>query len=224
MLRPVEVEVDSDTIAVEVEIDNTAIVLSVVDRPLDSEAMPLDADVDSIVRLLSVVDRPLDKDAMPLDAEVDKEVIVLSVVEATSCRAPFGIGRSRADRPRRDILDLTLGPGGAHRHHAGRRAGKRAECHPSIVTVLTLVATLVVAPAPSATLLATVTWAPEPSATPSLAEASTTAVSPIAIPTRGRGLGRVAERHAALPRRDGRIADRHRPIGGGPVAVPSAVA
>ncbi|AOJ11163.1 chromosome segregation ATPase [Burkholderia mayonis] len=55
VLRPVEVDVDSELM-----------LLLVADRPVDSELSPVEADVDNEVTALLVVDRPVDSELTPL--------------------------------------------------------------------------------------------------------------------------------------------------------------
>ncbi|KWK58491.1 hypothetical protein WM15_01960 [Burkholderia ubonensis] len=60
----------------DVEVDNDATVLFVVDNPVDSDVMPVDAEVDSDVIELVAVDSPV-------EVEVDR--LLIAVFVANSC-------------------------------------------------------------------------------------------------------------------------------------------
>ncbi|WP_247873576.1 hypothetical protein [Burkholderia sp. LS-044] len=84
-----EIAVDSELVAVELDVDSDVTELFVLDRPVDSELAVVDVEVDNDVMLLVTLDSPVDNELTPVDSElavvdvdVDNDVTLLFVLDS----------------------------------------------------------------------------------------------------------------------------------------------
>ncbi|WDD91001.1 hypothetical protein Bsp3421_000890 [Burkholderia sp. FERM BP-3421] len=102
LLFVVDKPVDSDEIPVDVEVDNDAMELFADDRPVEVE-------VDSEVTVLFVVDRPVDNELIPVDVDVDK--LLIAVFVANNCEPLIASVLVAVTRPAATFVICRSAPG-----------------------------------------------------------------------------------------------------------------